>query len=164
MNLFEQRFFYPIQIPFEDVDMGGVLYHPNYLNYFERARSQLLKSRGLTFKSLLEDKIAFVVSEIHSVYKKPCYLDEEYLILTQITGLRRSSMRVVQYMFKGATVSELEALTVEELAAHEKLHHITKMRLVTVDLTSNRPIEFPDNLKATLGFPTTGIPAPFNKV
>ena len=41
-KLINNKHYYPIKIFYEDTDAGGIVYHSNYLKYFERARTSLL--------------------------------------------------------------------------------------------------------------------------
>ncbi|MDG4869955.1 YbgC/FadM family acyl-CoA thioesterase, partial [Guyparkeria sp. 1SP6A2] len=56
-----QIFDWPITVYYEDTDAGGVVYHANYLKFFERARTEILRSLGFSQQRLLEQNIGFVV-------------------------------------------------------------------------------------------------------
>ena len=60
---------YPIQIYYEDTDHSGVVYHANYLKYFERAREHMLGIEALV-QLLQEDNIGFVVYKANLTYNK----------------------------------------------------------------------------------------------
>ncbi len=60
-----------VRIYYEDTDCGGVVYYANYLRYFERARTELLESRGVSLKKLMEEGIYFVVTEASLKYTAP---------------------------------------------------------------------------------------------
>ena len=56
MNKFSYRIYY------EDTDAGGVVYYANYLKFYERARTDLLRGMNISQKELMDqEKIAFVV-------------------------------------------------------------------------------------------------------
>ena len=73
------------RVYYEDTDASGVVYHARYLAFFERARTELLRSAGFSQQELLErEKVAFTISRIQVDYRKPARLDDELLIQTTI--------------------------------------------------------------------------------
>ena len=67
-------FCWPVSIYYEDVDAGGVVYHANYLKFFERARTEWLKSFGVQQSALLAENIAFVVANEVAISCPPVHL------------------------------------------------------------------------------------------
>lgn len=61
------------KIYYYDTDCGGVVYHANYLNYFEEARTDELEKLGLSVEKLREDNCFFVVNHQEIFYKYPAY-------------------------------------------------------------------------------------------
>ncbi len=102
----EHPFKWPIRIYYEDTDAGGVVYHANYIKYFERARTELLRCINVNQKTLLEQSIAFVVTNITIDFVKPARLDNELTVTTVISGLRRASMSFEQALinFEGTVL------------------------------------------------------------
>jgi len=60
-----------IRIYYEDTDCGGVVYYANYLRYVERARTELLESRGVSLRALMDEGVYFVVAEAALKYLSP---------------------------------------------------------------------------------------------
>ncbi|UJF18624.1 tol-pal system-associated acyl-CoA thioesterase [Vibrio sp. SS-MA-C1-2] len=89
-------FKWPVRIYYEDTDAGGVVYHANYLKYFERARTEQLRSAGISQFSLFEQDIAFVVRNIEIDYKLPARLDDELFVDSQIVEHGRASLLFCQ--------------------------------------------------------------------
>lgn len=81
-----------IRIYYEDTDAGGVVYYANYLKYFERGRTELLRSLGFTQSKLLSDNIAFAVKNINVDYKKPAVFDDMLIVKTSITKINKVSL------------------------------------------------------------------------
>ena len=78
-NIFELRVFY------EDTDVGGVVYHANYLKFFERARTKLLLDKGFTHTYLREKlNIITLVKSCNINFIKPARLDDELRIITNV--------------------------------------------------------------------------------
>ena len=104
-NLVSKEFVWDARVYFEDTDAGGVVYHANYLKFFERARTEFLRSLGWSQRALLEMKTcAFVVSDLSIQFKRPAKLDDELQIRTTLNTLRRASFVVDQRAFKGDTL------------------------------------------------------------
>jgi acyl-CoA thioester hydrolase len=72
----------------------GIVYYANYLIWFEIGRAEFCRARGLSYRDFEENDDAFlVVAESYCRYKAPAYYDDELLIRTHITELRRRSLR-----------------------------------------------------------------------
>ena len=79
------RFFY------EDTDAGGIVYHANYLKYFERARTSLLNLINIDQKQLLEKKkLGFVVRDINLIINKSFQLNQILLVKTCLKSAKKS--------------------------------------------------------------------------
>jgi acyl-CoA thioester hydrolase len=88
------------RIYYEDTDCGGIVYHSKYLNFTERARTEMLRSVGINQGNLLqENKIAFVVAEINSKFIKPAKLDNLITVNTKIIEISRVSILIEQEIF-----------------------------------------------------------------
>ncbi len=95
-------FLWNVRVYYEDTDAGGVVYHANYLKFFERARTEFLRSIGWNQNELLEMKTcAFVVSDLSIQFKRPAKLHDELQILTVLKSLKRASFVFDQKAFKG---------------------------------------------------------------
>jgi len=70
-------FVWPVRIYYEDTDAGGVVYYANYLRFFERCRSEWMRSLGYGQRELLErDHVLFVVAGAQIRYLRPARLDD----------------------------------------------------------------------------------------
>lgn len=93
------EFTWPIRVYYEDTDASGVVYHANYLRWFERARTEWLRAMGYSQERLrTEFNLAFTLADIEVRYRKPARLDDELEVQTQVTQLRRASMRFGQVL------------------------------------------------------------------
>eukprot|EP01038_Epipyxis_sp_PR26KG_P000739 gene739-1044_t len=73
-------FEFPIRIYWEDTDAGGIVFYANYLKFFERARTEWLRSLGIGQQALREQTGGmFVVSETALKYHRPARLDDELI-------------------------------------------------------------------------------------
>jgi acyl-CoA thioester hydrolase len=83
-----------IRVRYAETDQMGVVYHANYLVWFEIGRTEFCRARGFSYRDMEQSDRAFlVVAESYCRYKAPAHYDEELLIRTHITELRRRSVR-----------------------------------------------------------------------
>jgi len=96
---------YPLRVFFDDTDAGGVVYHANYLNWFERARSDLVAMLGIDQRSALEaGEGVYAVAEIHIRYFAPARLGDAVVIETEAGHVGRVSCTLRQKARRGGTV------------------------------------------------------------
>ena len=83
-----------LRVRYSETDKMGVVYYANYLIWFEIGRTEFCRARGFSYRDMEENEDAFlVVAESYCRYKAPAYYDDELLIRTHITELRRRSLR-----------------------------------------------------------------------
>ena len=70
----EHRF--PCKVYYEDTDCMGVVYHANYLKYFERGRTEFLAARGTTVQQYAEQGLMFVVYRVDATFRAPARLGD----------------------------------------------------------------------------------------
>ena len=81
-------------IPFAEFDLGGVLYHANYLRLYEQAREQFLRSIGYPYSQFMEQGTHLVVAGVGIEYKKPIRYGEVVTIALTASEIKRVSLRV----------------------------------------------------------------------
>ena len=100
-----QVFTWPIRVYWEDTDAGGIVFYANYLKFFERARTEWLRSLGVNQGGLKESGGGmFVVSETSVRYLQPSRLDDELLVTAQLEAGGRASLIIAQKASRGGTV------------------------------------------------------------
>ena len=86
-------FVFPIRIYWEDTDAGGIVFYANYLKFFERARTEWLRSLGIQQQSLKEQSGGmFVVSETQIKYFSPARLDDLLEVTAHTAEAGRASL------------------------------------------------------------------------
>ena len=96
------RHLYAVRVYYEDTDLSGITYHANYLRWFERARSDLLRRLEIDQRAAIESGGgAYAVSELSLKYLRPAKLDDDVLVETVCTDLRAASCRMAQKAFRG---------------------------------------------------------------
>jgi acyl-CoA thioester hydrolase len=93
----ENVFTWPVRVYWEDTDAGGIVFYANYLKYFERARTEWLRARGVEQRQLQKDLgCIFVVSDVQLKYLRSARLDEQLLVTAHLSELGRSSFTIKQ--------------------------------------------------------------------
>ena len=98
------KFEWPIRVYWEDTDAGGIVFFANYLKFFERARTEWLRSLGLGQRELRETTGGmFIVSETSLRYLKPAVLDDELLVTAEVQETGRASLIIAQQALRAIT-------------------------------------------------------------
>lgn len=93
-------FAWPVRVYWEDTDAGGIVYYANYLKFFERARTEWLRARGIEQRSACDHLGGmFVVSEAQIRYQRPARLDDELIVTAWPLAAGRASMTIRQQVF-----------------------------------------------------------------
>jgi len=96
-------FTFPIRIYWEDTDAGGIVFYANYLKFFERARTEWLRSLGVEQQSLKDESGGmFVVSETQLKYFSPARLDDLLAVTAQTAESGRASLVLTQQAWLNA--------------------------------------------------------------
>ncbi|WP_419769737.1 MAG: YbgC/FadM family acyl-CoA thioesterase [Candidatus Marinarcus sp.] len=103
-----------IRVYYEDTDCGGVVYHSNYLNFCERARSELFFQKGLSPHN--EDEF-FVVKKIEADYIKPARFADVLEVKTQLIKQKNTSLVMNQEIYRADELIFRMAVTVVFLKA-----------------------------------------------
>ncbi|HZU62109.1 MAG TPA: YbgC/FadM family acyl-CoA thioesterase [Novosphingobium sp.] len=96
---------YAVRAYFEDTDLSGVVYHANYLRWFERARSDMLRLLEIDQRAAWQaGEGAYAVAEMHLRYLAPARLDDAVLIESRVVDMRAASCRMHQLAFRNGTL------------------------------------------------------------
>ena len=91
-----EPFSWPVRVYWEDTDAGGVVYHSVYLNYFERTRSEWLRSVGLDQRALhAEERIQFVVVDMNVRWIRPARYDDLLTVTVMAASISLGSRFMV---------------------------------------------------------------------
>lgn len=96
----------PVRIYYEDTDFTGVVYHANYLRYFERGRSDFLRLAGIHHTALLSgaEPIGFAVNKITLEFSKPARIDDGLRVRTVFETMRGPRIFISQSLMRGEEV------------------------------------------------------------
>ncbi|MCG6932193.1 MAG: tol-pal system-associated acyl-CoA thioesterase [Gallionella sp.] len=124
----------PVRVYFQDTDAGGVVYHANYLNFMERARTEWLRSHGYSNAGLMKEFGAvFVVRSMKLDYLKPALLDDALEVTVLLKDIGRSRLTLLQTVLRG-----------DELLTEAEVH------LACVSVENFKPVSVPEVLRKKL--------------
>jgi len=123
-------FSFRIRVYWEDTDAAGIVFYANYLKFFERARSEWLRSLGFEQEGLrAAEGIAFVVAETSVRYRLPARLDDVIDVSVEVRHRGQASLEVAQRALRGS-----------ELLAEGTI------RIGCIELGTFRPRRFPNDI------------------
>ncbi len=134
----EPDFRFPLRVYWQDTDAGGVVFHANYLNFFERARVEWLRGLGLSQEDLRSRlHTMLVISQLSVDYLQPARLDDLLEIDVTLREVRAASVHLAQQAWR---VSGNE---------RQRLGH-SQLRLACVDARTFQPRRLPTELHQCL--------------
>ncbi len=89
-----------LRIYYEDTDAGGVVYHANYLRYFERGRTEYLRARGVSVGQLAAQGYIFPVIRLEIDYRAPAVHDDLVRVETEVLAVGKTSFTLGQQVVR----------------------------------------------------------------
>lgn len=106
-------FTWPLRVYWEDTDAGGVVFYANYLKFFERARTEWLRSLGIEQQALTDATgVVFIVRSTSVEYNAPARLDDQIEIRTTIERVGPASVQFAQEAWRGELMLAAGAIRV----------------------------------------------------
>ena len=105
-------FHWPVRVYWEDTDAGGIVFYANYLKFFERSRTEWLRSLGIQQQNLKDSSgCMFVVTDTTLRYHRPARLDDELVVTARMVEMGRASMTLKQQaLLKSEHVNDQPAI------------------------------------------------------
>ena len=129
----------PVRIYWEDTDAGGIVFYANYLKFFERARTEWLRARGVSQERLREElRTAFVVTDTSVRFIAPARLDDLLDVTVVVERAGQASIRIAQQAWR------------TEAGAAPRLLAEGTIRIGCVDLGTFRPCRIPTDVLDTI--------------
>lgn len=120
---------FPLRVYYEDTDFSGVVYHASYLRFFERGRTEFIRSCGIDQQALHRDTgVYFVVRRMNIDWLKPALMDDELVVETMATKIGGASMELSQRILRGDEV-------------------LTSADVLVVVLKDGKPTRLPDSIR-----------------
>ena len=130
-------FTWPVRVYWEDTDAGGVVFYANYLKFFERARTELLRSQGHEQDRLIADYgIVFAVRSARIDYLKPARFNDSLLATAKIAEMKKASI-----------------LFEQEILRNGEVLCIGEFKIACIDSTTMSPKAIPKHLLSTFKEP-----------
>jgi acyl-CoA thioester hydrolase len=131
------NFILPIRVYYEDTDAGGVVYHSKYINFFERARSELMRHIGYELDELAKkEKLLFVVRAISCDYLLPAKFNDELFVSAVIIAAGKTRIQFEQKVMKAGNAEDKNCITLAE----------GKVTVVSVDAEKFKPKRLPTKI------------------
>ena len=89
---------FSLKVYIEDTDYTGLVYHGNYLNFFERARSEWIAELGMGIDWQRKQEIYFVIRSAKIDFYKPARLSDQLQVVTRVSQLKRVSVTFEQHL------------------------------------------------------------------
>ena len=131
-------FRFPLRVYWEDTDAGGIVFYANYLKFFERARTEWLRSLGHEQERLrVETGVMFVVTDTSVSFLRPARLDDVLEVTVDVQHAGLAQMTIAQQAWRRAAQGE-------ELIAKGTI------RIACVDAGTYRPQRVPISITQSL--------------
>ncbi|MFK7753481.1 MAG: tol-pal system-associated acyl-CoA thioesterase [Sedimentitalea sp.] len=124
---------YRVQVFYEDTDMGGVVYHANYLKFIERARSDWVRNLGNDQNAMREAGVVWVVRRIEADYVAAARFEDVLDIETSIKHVTPARLVMDQRVVRGDQVVFTAVVTAVCMSA------------------AGRPVRLPAEIRALIG-------------
>ncbi len=100
------EFSIPVRVYYEDTDFSGVVYHARHLHFFERGRTEALRSCGISHTELLArvEPLAFAVRKMAIEWIAPARIDDLLDIATRFVDVKGARMLIDQEMRRGGVL------------------------------------------------------------
>ena len=120
-----------VRVYYEDTDSGGVVYHSNYLNFMERARTEWLRQLGFE-QTYLKDilNVIFVVHKMQIAFKKPAKFNDLLNVSSEISKIGRGSFEFLQ-----------------KISVNQQTLIEAQVKIACVDALSFKPTAIPEKIR-----------------
>ncbi len=130
-----QIFNWPVTIYYEDTDAGGVVYHANYLKFFERARTEMLRSFGFGQQWWLTQHVGFVVRHMDIDFLSPARLDDQLVVNTHIVEIKKVSLTFCQELVNPNNQVLCKAIVKVACIDNQKMRPVAVPQAMILELT-----------------------------
>ena len=111
------RHLFAVRVYFEDTDLSGVVYHANYLRWFERARSDMLRLAGIDQRAAHDaGEGAYAVTDMALRYVRPARLDDAVVVVSTVAQVSPATCKLEQAVWRDDQVLCTAALRVAFVA------------------------------------------------
>ena len=134
---------FTLRVYWEDTDAGGIVFYANYLKFFERARTEWLRSLGHQQEQMrVQGGVMFVVTDTTVRYLRPARLDDLIDVTVQVKHAGRAQLTLAQQAWKLTEPNDLRSAIPGTDIAPELLAEGT-IRIACVDAGTFKPARIP---------------------
>lgn len=119
-----------VRVYYEDTDAGGLVYHSNYLNFCERARTEWLRALGINQSTFLSENLAFVVKKVEMNFIMSAKLDDLLNVKSEVVELKRASL-----IFEQTITNQ-----------HNQLIYVASVVIASINLLRAKPCAIPESI------------------
>lgn len=129
-----KQFTWPVRVYYEDTDAGGVVFYANYLKFYERARTEMLRTMGFEQDELMaQQNILFVVRSVQVDYLQPAKFNDLLDVSAALSRVKSASLIFAQTVMR-----------------QDEILSKATIRIACLDSNTMRPQLIPDSLKQAL--------------
>ena len=90
-----------LRVYWEDTDAAGIVFYANFLKFFERARTEWLRTKGYSQEQLRTERgTGFIVTDASISYRRPARLDDLIDVTVALTRVGQASLQIAQQAFR----------------------------------------------------------------
>lgn len=97
-----------LRVRYQETDQMAVVYHSNYLNWFEIGRTEMIRQLGFNYRDMEQEGVLLPVVDAKLKFKKPACYDDEIIIFTQITAFSPLRLEYAYEIRRGRLDGEQE--------------------------------------------------------
>lgn len=91
-----------LKVNWGDTDMAGIIYYPNYFNWFNIGSHTLFKVVGIPLKDLMfQDKIGLPILDVGCSFHKPLFFEDEIQVVTRVAEIKEKTFRMEHEVYRG---------------------------------------------------------------
>ena len=137
----QREFSWPVRVYYEDTDVAGVVFYANYLKFYERGRTDWLRSLGWEQDVLIDKGLAFAVAHVDAKYLRPARFNDKLVVKTRISSVRKASVIFEQEIYRVDENSD------ESDDNKQQLVNKATIRVACVDMDTMTPAPMPNYLQ-----------------
>ncbi|MCP3967565.1 MAG: acyl-CoA thioesterase [Lentisphaerae bacterium] len=117
------------RVPYADTDQMGVVYHANYLVYFERSRTEMLRDAGLPYIEIENREYFLPVSDVNLKYKAPAHYDELITFRSWVDEIHGARLKIASEVLLDGKTLAVGCVTLVCVGGDRKLKRIPEFML-----------------------------------
>ncbi len=105
---------HPLRVRYQETDQMAVVYHANYVNWFEIGRTEFIRHAGMTYRDIEQAGLLLPVTELAASFERPARYDERLAICTRIGEFSKARLNFESQIRRIAEAEEFPNIVIEE--------------------------------------------------